>query len=200
MGQSMPWPAAVMPVGPGHPVARTTSGHGTKVRLRSNLLPPAHVKEQPQFLAEGRIQAAVDKGVVAGGARSQPVETEVESIGGRDGVAGQQHHVAVEREPADGEDPHDQQQHGQSSPPLFPLGCTLSRRGVADGVVTPQPARHCGVRGSDDEERQHVKKYEGEEVNVLPVHVRWFWKVWDTQAALLFFTGVDKGGKDYGLG
>lgn len=148
MGQSMPWPGAVMPVGPGHPVARATSGRGTKVRLRSNcrvLLPPAHVKEQPEFLAEGRIQTAVDKRVVAGGAHSQPVETEVESIRGLDGVTGQQHHVAVEREPADGENPDDQQQHGQCSPSLFPLGCVLSRCGVADGVVTPQPARHCGV-------------------------------------------------------
>lgn len=79
-------------------MVRTASRHGAELRLQSNRsapFPPAHVQEEPQLLTEGRVQAAVDKGVVAGGAHGQPVETEVESVGGGDGVAGQQHHVAV---------------------------------------------------------------------------------------------------------
>lgn len=102
-----------MGIRPGDSVARTASNNRAKVRLRFNyILPPAHVKEKPQLLTKGGIQTAVDKWVVAGGAHSQPVKTEVESIRGLNGVTGQQNHVAVEREPADGENPNDQEQHG----------------------------------------------------------------------------------------
>lgn len=155
-------------------MVRTASSLGAELRLLSDHsvpLPPAHVKEEPQLLTEGGIQAAVDEWVVASGAHSQPVETEVESVRGRDGVAGQQDHVAVEREPADSENPHDQQQHGQCSSSPFPLGCVLSCCRVTNGIVTPQPAGHCRVRGTDDEEREHVKEYEGQNVYVLPVDI-----------------------------
>lgn len=155
-------------------MVRTASSHRSELQLQSNdsiPLPPAHVKEEPQLLTEGGIQAAVDKWVVASGAHSQPMETEVECVRGRDGVAGQQDHIAVEREPADSKNPHDQEQHGQCSSSLFPLGCVLSCCCVTNGVVTPQPAGHCRVRGSDNEEREHVKEYEGQKVNVLPVDI-----------------------------
>lgn len=103
-----------MGIRPGDPVARTASCNRAKVRLQFNhsILPPTHVKEEPQLLTEGGIKTAVDKWVVAGGAHSQPVKTEVESIRGLNGVTGQQDHVAVEREPADGENPNNQEQHG----------------------------------------------------------------------------------------
>lgn len=64
----------------------------------------------------------------------------------------------------------------------------LSCCGVTDGIVAPQPAGNCGVGDSDDEEWQHVKQYEGQEVNILPVDIWWFWEVWDTQASLLLLT------------
>lgn len=141
-------------------MAGSTGGRGAELRLQPDRRPPpppAHVKEEPELLAEGGIQTAVDERVVAGGAHSQPVKAEVEGVGGVDGLAGQQHHVAVEGEPADGEHPDHQEQHGQCPPALPPLGGVLSCRGVADCIVAPQPAGHCGVGRSDDEEWQHVK-------------------------------------------
>lgn len=122
-------------------------------------------------MAKGGIQTAVDERVVAGGAHSQPVKAEINGIGGVNGLAGQEHHVAVEGEPADGEHPDHQEQHGQGTPPLSSLGGVLSRRRVADGVVAPQPPRHRGVGRGDDKQRQHVKQDEGRQVNVLPIDV-----------------------------
>lgn len=123
--------------------------HGAELRLQSDHrpppLPPAEVEEEPQLLAEGGIQTTVDEGVVAGGAHRQPVKAEVQGVGGVDSVAGQQHHVAVEWEPADGKNPHHQEQHGQRTPALSSLGGMLSRCGVAYGVVAPQSAGHCCV-------------------------------------------------------
>lgn len=40
------------------------------------------------------------------------MKAEVESVRGLDGVTGEQDHIAVEREPADGENTDDQEQHG----------------------------------------------------------------------------------------
>lgn len=156
--QSVPWLRGLVVVGPGIPVTR--SGYGAEHRLQPDRrppFPPAHVEEEPQLLAEGGIQTAVDERVVAGGAHRQPVKAEVQGVGRVDGLAGQQHNIAVEWEPADGEHPDHQEQHGQRPPPLSSLGGVLSRCGVTDGVVAPQPAGHCGVGGGDDEERQHVK-------------------------------------------
>lgn len=103
-----------MGIRPADPVARTASNNRVKVWLQFNhsILPPPYVKEEPQLLTEGGIQTAVDKWVVASGAHSQPVKTEVESIRTLNGVTGQQDYVAVEQEPADGENPNDQEQHG----------------------------------------------------------------------------------------
>lgn len=160
MGQSMPWPRGLVVVGPGNPVTRSAGSCGEEPRLQADRRPPfpsAYVEEEPQLLAEGGIQTAVDERVVAGGAHSQPVKAEVKGIGGVDGLAGQQHHVAVEWEPANSKHPDHQEQHGQRSPALSSVGGVLSCRGVTDGVVAPQPAGHCGVGGSDDEEWQHVK-------------------------------------------
>lgn len=148
MGQSMPWPRGVLVVGPGNPVTSSAGSHRAKLWLQSDHrppLPPAHVEEEPQFLTEGGIQTAVDERVVAGGAHSQPVKAEVKGIRGVDCVAGQQHHVAVEWEPADSKNPDHQEQHGQRPPALPSLGGVLSCCGVTDGVVAPQPAGHCGV-------------------------------------------------------
>lgn len=99
------------------------------------------------------------------------MKAEVKGVRGVDGLAGQQHHVAVKREPADSKHPDHQKQHGQGPPSLASLGGVLSCCGVTDGIVAPQPAGHCGVRSCDDEKWQHVKKYEGQEVNVLPVDI-----------------------------
>lgn len=107
--------------------------------------PPAPVEEEPQLLAEGGVQAAVDERVVAGGAHGQPVKAEVQSIGGVDGLTREQHHVAVEGEPTDGEHADHQKQHGQRSAALPPLGGMLGCRRVTDGVMAPQPAGHCSV-------------------------------------------------------
>lgn len=133
--------------------------------------PPTPVEEELQLLAEGGVQAAVDERVVAGGAHGQPVKAEVQSIGGMDGLAREQHHVAVEGEPTDGEHAHHQQQHGQCSAALPPLSGVLGGRRVTNGVMAPQPAGHCSVGGGDDDERQHVQQDEGQEINVLPVDV-----------------------------
>lgn len=161
-------------VGPGGSAAGCAGHGGAMLRLRADGRPPpptAPVEQEPQLLTEGRVQAAVDERVVAGGAHGQPVKAEVQSVGGVDGLAGEQHHVAVEGEPADGEHAHDQEQHGQRSAAFPPLGGVLGCRRVPDGVVAPQPAGHCGVGGGDDEERQHVQQDEGQEINVLPVDI-----------------------------
>lgn len=160
VGQSMLRPRGLMFIGPGDPVTRSAGSRGEELWLQADRrppFPPAYVEEEPQLLAEGGIQTAVDEGVVAGGAHSQPVKAEVKGVGWVDGLAGQQHHVAVEWEPADSKHPDHQEQHGQRSPALSSVGGVLSCCGVTDGVVAPQPAGHCGVGGSDDEERQHVK-------------------------------------------
>lgn len=99
--------------------------------------PPAHVEEEPKLLAKGSIQTAVDERVVAGGAHSQPVKAEIKGIRGVDGLAGQQHHVAVEWEPADSKHPDHQEQHGQCPTALSSLGGMLSCCGVTDGIVAP---------------------------------------------------------------
>lgn len=191
-----------MVVRPGSPVTRSTNRCGVDLRLQPYGRPPslpAHIKEEMHLLAEGGVEAAVDERVVAGGAHCQPVKAEVEGVGGVDGLAGQQHHVAVEGEPADSKHADHQKQHGQRASALLPLSGVLSCCGVTDGVVAPQPTGHCDVGRSDDKERQHVQQYEGQEVNILPVDVRWLWEVWDTQAALLFLTGqrmwIQIGGK-----
>lgn len=151
--------------------------------------PPAAIEKEPQLLAEGGIQAAVDERVVAGGAHGQPVKAEIERIGGLDSLAREQHHITIEREPADGEHNNNQEQHGQRASPLFSLSGVLSCCRVTDNVVAPQSAGYRGVGGSDDEERKHVEQNEGEEIDVLPVDVRWLREVRHTQASLHFLTG-----------
>lgn len=144
-----------MVVRPGSPVTRSTNGCGVELRLQPYNCPPplpAHVKEEPQLLAEGGIEAAVNERVVAGGAHGQPVKAEVEGVGGVDGLAGQQHHIAVEGEPADSKHPDHQEQHGQCAPALSSLSGVLSCCGVTDGVMAPQPTGHCDVGRSDDKE------------------------------------------------
>lgn len=114
MGQIMPLPRGVV-AGPGNPVTRGAGGHRAKLWLQSDHRPPfspAHIKEEPQFLAEGGVQTAVDEWVVAGGAHSQPVKAEVKCVRGVDSVAGEQHHIAVEWEPADSKNTNHQEQHG----------------------------------------------------------------------------------------
>lgn len=192
-GQSGPRPRRLVAVGPGGPVTGRSYWPQLWLQLdrrrRRPSLPPADVEEEPQLGAEGWIQTAVDERVVASGAHGQPVEAEVQGVRGVDGLAGQQHHVAVEGEPADCKHPDHQQQHGQRPPPLSPLRSVLRRCGVTDGVVAPQPTGHCGVGGGDDEEWQHVKQYEGQEVNILPVDLCGLWEVWDTKTALFFLAG-----------
>lgn len=191
MGPGVPLPGGVLLIGPGHPVgwgADPVCGWDLQLQLHhlpTTPPPPAEVEEELQLLAEGGVEAAVDEGVVAGGAHGQPVEAEVEGVGGVDGLAGQQHHVAVEREPADGEYADHQEQHGQRAPALSPLVGVLGHGGGADGVMAAQPACHRCVAGGDDEQGQHVEQYERQQVDVLPVDVRRLWEVWDAQAALL---------------
>lgn len=147
---------------------------GAMLRLQTNRRsppPPTPVEEELQLLAEGGVQAAVDERVIAGGAHGQPVKAEVQSIGGMDGLAREQHHVAVEGEPTDGKHAHHQEQHGQCSAAFPPLSGVLGGRRVTNGIMAPQPASHCSVGGSDDDERQHVQQDEGQEINVLPVDV-----------------------------
>ena len=149
-----------MVVRPGSPVTRIADSCRTELRLQPHCHPPslpAHVKEEPELLAEGGVQAAVDERVVAGGAHGQPVKAEVQGIGGVDGLAGEKHHVAVEGEPANSEHSDHQEQHGQCPPALPSMGGVLSCCGVTDRIVAPQPTGHCGVGGSDDKEWQHVK-------------------------------------------
>lgn len=155
----MPLPRGILLIGPGHPVGRGASPvNGRNLLLQLDHLPatpppPAEVEEEPQLLAEGGVEAAIDEGVVAGGAHGQPVEAKVESIGGLDGVAGQQHHVAVEWKPTDCKHAHHQEQHGQGATALPPLVGVLGHSGGANGVVAAQPASHCRVAGADDEQR-----------------------------------------------
>lgn len=132
--------------------------HGRDLRLQLHHLPaspppPAEVEEEPQLLAEGGVEAAVDEGVVAGGAHGQPVEAEVEGVGGLDRVAGQQYHVAVEWEPTDCKHGHHQEQHGQGATALSPLVGVLGHGGGADGIMAANPASHRSVAGADDEQR-----------------------------------------------
>lgn len=155
-------------------MARSAGGSRTELRFQSDRRPSspsAHVEEKPELLAESGVQAAVDERVVAGGAHRQPVKAEVKGVGGVDGLAGQQHHVAVEGEPTNSEHSDHQEQHGQGPPTLSSLGSMLSCCGVPDGIVAPQSAGNCGVGDSDDEEGQHVKQYEGQEINILPVYI-----------------------------
>lgn len=179
-----------MVIRPGSPVARSTGCCRVPLGFQPDDRPPppTHVQQKPKLLAKGGIETAVDERVVTSGAHSQPVKAEVKGVGGVDGLAGQQHHVAVEGKPAHSKHSDHQQQHGQSPPALFSLGGVLSCCGVTDGIVAPQPASDCGVGDGDDEERQHVKQNEGQKVNILPVDIRRLWEVWDTQAALLLPT------------
>lgn len=172
--QSVARPQGLGVVGPGGSAAGSAGDGGAMLGLRADRRSPpptAPAEQEPQLLTEGRVQAAVDERVVAGGAHGQPVKAEVQSVGGVDRLAGEQHHVAVEGEPADGEHAHNQEQHGQRSAAFPPLGGVLGCRRVADGVVTPQPAGHRGVGGSDDDERQNIQQDEGQEINVLPVDI-----------------------------
>lgn len=159
VGKGVSLPGGVLLVRPGHPVGRGASPvRRQDVWLQLDHLPalpppPAEVKEEPQLLTEGGVEAAVDEGVVAGGAHGQPVEAEVEGIGGLDCVTGQQHHVAVEWEPTDCKHANHQEQHGQGATALLSLIGVLGHGGGADGIVAAQPASHCRVAGADDEQR-----------------------------------------------
>lgn len=113
--KGVPLPGGVLLVRPGHPVGRGASPVRRRdLRLQldhwpASAPPPAEVEEEPKLLPEGGVQAAVDEGVVAGGTHGQPVEAEVEGVGGLDSVAGQQHHVAVEWKPTDCKHAHHQE-------------------------------------------------------------------------------------------
>lgn len=158
MAQSIPWLRGLIVVRPSSPVTR--SSYRAELWLHPDHrppFPPAHVEEESHLLAESGVQTTVDERVVAGGAHSQPVKAEVQGVRGVDSLAGQQHHVAVEWEPADSKHPDHQEQHGQRSPPLSSPGGMLSCCGVTNGILAPQSAGHCGVGGGDDEEWQHVK-------------------------------------------
>lgn len=157
--QCGPVPGGVLLIRPGHPVgrgARPVNGRDLLLQLDhlpASATPPAEVEEEPQLLAECGVEAAIDEGVIAGRAHGQPVETKVERIGGLDGVAGQQHHVAVEWEPTDCKHAHHQEQHGQRATPLSPLVGMLGHCDGANGIVAAQPASHRHVAGADDEQR-----------------------------------------------
>lgn len=192
VGQRLARSGGLLVVRPGCSVAGSTGARRVTLwhqPYRWSPPPPAAVKKEPQLLAERGIQAAVDERVVAGGAHGQPVKAEIESVGGVDGLAREQHHIAVEREPADGKHNNNQEQHGQCASPLLSLSGVLSCCRVTNDVVAPQSSGHRGVGGRDDEERKHVEQNESEKIYVLPVDVRWLWKVWHTQATLHFLTG-----------
>lgn len=114
---------------------------------------PAHAQKVLQLSTEVLIEPAVDEGVVACATHGQPVEGEVNGIAAADSLAGQEHHVAVEREPADSEDHDHHGQHLDSLLLLLAVGEVLLGGDVADGVAPPQPAGDCGVGRRDDEER-----------------------------------------------
>lgn len=150
--------------------------------------PRTHGQQPLQLGPEAVVEPAVDEGVVAGAAHGQPVEGEVEGVVGVDGSAGEQEHVAVEREPAHGEHHHHRHQHLDGALPLAPLQEVLLARHVADSVPAPQAARHTQVGTADDEEGQDVKQDEGGQVQILPEDVRGFGKIRHTEAADDVFT------------
>ena len=141
--------------------------------------PPAaaHGDQPLELGSEAVVEPAVDEGVVARAAHGQPVEGEVKGVRAPDGLAGQQHHVAVQREPADGEHHHHEHQHLQGLFPPPPLGHVLLHGHVADVAAPPQAAGHGGVGHGDDDEREEEEKHEREQVKVLPVEVGGLWEV-----------------------
>ena len=147
-------------------------------------LPPGKHAQQPFELSpEAVVEPAVDEGVVAGAAHGQPVEGEVEDVVGRDGVAGEQQHVAVEREPAHGEHHHHRHQHLDGALALAPLQEILLACHVTDGIGMPQAPCHTQVGPTDDEEGQDVEQDKGGQVQILPEDVRRFRKIRHTEAA-----------------
>lgn len=125
---------------------------------------------------EAVIEPAVDERVVAGAAGSEPMKGEVDSVIGLDDFAGEQHHVAVQGEPADGKDGHHQHQHLYGHALAATVSGRLRHRHVTDGVVQPHLLDQDDVGHGDDSQRQDVKQEEGGQVKILPKEVRRGWE------------------------
>lgn len=121
--------------------------------------------------SEAVIEPAVDERVVAGAASGKPMKGKVDGIVGLDDFAGEQHHVAVKREPADGKDGHDQHQHLDGHAFAAAVGDGLRQRHIANGVVHPHFLGQDDVRNGDDRQWQDIEQNKGSKVQILPEEV-----------------------------
>lgn len=129
---------------------------------------PAHTQQGFQLRSEALIQPTVNEGVVASAAHSKPVKSKVQSIATVDGPTGDQHHVAVQGEPAYCKHNHHHHQHLQRHL-LFPLmGVVLLHGEVPNGISQPELLGHHGICDGDHKQGQDIQENKSSQVQILP--------------------------------
>lgn len=127
-------------------------GDGLQGMALGCISPPTHTQQGLQLRPEVLIQPTVNEGVVASAAHGKPVESKVQSIAAVDGPAGDQHHVAVQREPAHCKHNHHHHQHLQCHLLLPLMGIVLLHGDVPNGISQPELLCHHGVGNGDDKQ------------------------------------------------
>jgi len=158
-------PAALKP---GWPEWR---GNGLQGMALGCAPPPAHTQQGLQLRPEVLIQPTVNEGIVASTAHGKPVESEVQSIAAVDGSAGDQHHVAVQREPAHCKHNHHHHQHLQCHLLLPLMGIVLLHGDVPNGISQPELLSHHGIGNGDDKQGQNIQENKCSQVQILPEKV-----------------------------
>lgn len=129
---------------------------------------PAHTEQGLQLRSEALIQPTVNEGIVASAAHGKPVKSKVQSIATVDGPTGDQHHIAVQGEPADCKHNHHHHQHLQCHL-LFPLmGIVLLHGEVPDGISQPELLGHHGICDGDHKQGQDIQENKSSQVQILP--------------------------------
>lgn len=129
---------------------------------------PAHTQQGPQLRSEALIQPTVNEGVVASAAHGKPVKSKVQSVATVDGPTGDQHHIAVQREPAHCKHNHHHHQHLQGHL-LFPLmGVVLLHGEVPNGISQPELLGHHGVCDGNHKQGQDIQEDKSSQVQILP--------------------------------
>lgn len=132
---------------------------------------PAHAQQRLQLRSEALIQPTVNEGIVASAAHGKPMKSEVQSIAAVDSPTGDQHHIAVQREPAHCKHNHHHHQHLQRHL-LFPLMCiVLLHRDVPNGIPQPELLSYHGVRDGDHKQGQDIQENKSSQVQILPEKV-----------------------------
>ena len=129
---------------------------------------PARTQQGLQLRSEALIQPTVNEGVIASAAHGKPVKSEVQSVAAVDGPAGDQHHVAVQGEPAHCKHDHHHHQHLQRHLLLPLVGIVLLHGEVPNGVSQPELLGHHGICDGDHKQGQDIQENKSSQVQVLP--------------------------------